>query len=112
MVDQAIESRIHIHIEFPQLPASARTIVWRNFLARLPEDSKKLTDQDLEKLGCWNLNGRQIKNALFMTLSWCRQKGKPVTFEGIENIIEMTCLRASKSNGKGQDTANSDLLTL
>ena len=119
MLDQAIESRVHVHVQFPPLLQPARSTIWGNFLARLPQGSNKLTPEDLEELGYWNLNGRQIKNALFMTLSWCRQKEEPVTFEAVEDIIGMTCPRASKSesskvltngsNGidpKGEDHSN------
>ncbi|MCJ1243692.1 hypothetical protein MMC30_000889 [Trapelia coarctata] len=95
-IDKAIESRVHVHVIFPRLDPPARTTIWRNFLGRLPPTTHHLTPQDTEHLGAWTLNGRQIKNALAMTLIWCKQNGKEVTLEAVENIISVTCPRAEK----------------
>ena len=55
----------------------------------------KIEPEEIERLSHWNLNGRQIKNSLFMALSWCRQNQKLMTFNAIEDIITMTCPRPS-----------------
>ena len=97
-IDRAVESRIHVHLQFPELPWSARAKVWDNFLKRVPEDLCKLEPNEIEKLGRWHLNGRDIKNALKMTAAWCREKNKPMDFQAFEDVISITCPRATKED--------------
>ncbi|KAH8777124.1 P-loop containing nucleoside triphosphate hydrolase protein [Hyaloscypha sp. PMI_1271] len=95
-IDPAIESRIQAHLQFPRLLHVSRTQIWQNFLARIPNDLCKLTSSEIEQLGRWDLNGRDIKNALKMTGSWCRESGNAMTFEIFEDIIKATRPRACK----------------
>jgi hypothetical protein len=98
-IDLAVESRLHIHLRFPSLPFPSRVQIWSNFLVRLrasPVLYSKISEDEIRELAMWTLNGRDIKNALKMTASWCQQKGSKVTFMAIEDVIQATCPRARK----------------
>jgi AAA+ superfamily predicted ATPase len=97
-IDPAMESRIQVHLQFPRLPSTSRAKIWENFLKRIPKEICDLNDSEVQKLGLWNLNGRDIKNALKMTAAWCRQNDKDsyMTFRRFEDVITITCPRATK----------------
>lgn len=57
-----------------------------------------VTDQDIEELAAWQLNGREIKTAVRMTRTWCDHKGYPLTLPRLENGIKVTSPHASKCN--------------
>lgn len=97
-IDRAIESRIHVHLQFPPLPPVSRSRIWANFLRRLPESLVKIDHKEIEDLGFWTLNGRDIKNAVKMTMSWCEHQSKVVTFSALEEVISATCPRAGKQD--------------
>ena len=71
---------------------------------RRAPDSVELTQDDLQKLGAWDLNGRQIKNVLKMTLLMDRSREKPITLTDIEIMISMTCPKARKEWQRGFDS--------
>jgi hypothetical protein len=108
-IDLAVESRLHIHLRFPPLPFSSRVQIWSNFLVRLrasPVLYGKISEDEIRELAMWTLNGRDIKNALKMTVSWCQQKGSKVTFMAIEDVIQAICPRARKEEVKVNGLTN------
>ncbi|KAH7029193.1 aaa family ATPase [Microdochium trichocladiopsis] len=60
-----------------------------------------LDEDDIQELGLWNLNGREIKNAVKMAKNWCDHKGYDMTLSRVENSIKVTSPHASRvaSNG-------------
>ena len=91
-IDTAFRSRVHIHLVFSSLSFAARCMLWRKFLDRLPStgapgisnnaSSGKITksgsgisEDDIKALAKWNLNGREIKNAVKTVNTWCQCKG-------------------------------------
>jgi hypothetical protein len=99
-------------------------VVWRKFLGRLPkkvkaletkglatgassgaagpdgaaadEEDQELAEEDLKELAGWQLNGREIKNAVRMVQSWCEHKGYSMTLGRLESGIKVTSPHASK----------------
>jgi len=57
----------------------------------------ELSDEDLQDLAAWHLNGREIKNAVKMVKSWCDYKGYELTLARLENGIRVTSPHASKN---------------
>ena len=96
-LDRAIESRIQVHLTFPALQADSRTQIWSKFAARIPKDAH-LSEADLRELGHWNLNGRQIKNVLKMTLLAAQTAKGYITLKDLEEMIRMTCPKAKKKD--------------
>lgn len=63
--DEAILSRIHVNIHFPDLGPESREIVWRRVAEQSVEttDNKALSDDDFLELAKLKLDGRSISNA-------------------------------------------------
>ena len=119
-IDAAFRSRVNIHLLFSRLSESSRLLVWRKFLQRLPppkrvtpveEDmdsegdsatpSQKhdIDEEDLEELSKWQLNGREIKNAIKTVKTWCDTKGYEINLTRLESGIKVTAPHASKAAG-------------
>jgi hypothetical protein len=112
-IDPAMESRIQVHLKFPRLPVALRVKIWENFLANIPDELCKLEPSEISELGRWNLNGRDIKNALKMTASWCRESGRPISFTAFEDIIAITCPKATKEEEElSEPKPNDDVLVV
>lgn len=62
-IDPAFQSRIHVALEYPDLTAESRRLIWRSFLQGTAAESE-FTEQDLDELAALRFNGRQIKNIL------------------------------------------------
>ncbi|KAK3385653.1 hypothetical protein B0H63DRAFT_473361 [Podospora didyma] len=103
-IDPAVISRAQIHISFPSLTETSRVHVWENFIERLPNDIGTLSPQDINHLAAWQINGREIKNILNMSVSWCRKKKSLLTLQIIESLLTTICPSAKKVGDS--DTAN------
>lgn len=120
-IDTAFRSRVSLHLLFPALSKEAREKVWRRFLDRIPEservkdvtesdeatgentaavEEKFIDDADIKQLSLWELNGREIFNAVRMARSWCNHKGYLMTLERMESGIKVTNPQAGKSGSE------------
>lgn len=121
-IDTAFRSRVSLHLLFSSLNKEARETVWRKFLQRLPEQvprvkeiadgeedevpasvDKPLDDEDIAELSLWQLNGREIKNAVKMVKNWCDHKGYVMTLSRLENGIKVTSPHSSKEGDVDKD---------
>ena len=116
-IDIAFRSRVSIHLLFNPLPPQARQILWRKFLDRLPqvivedENGRKIqknmaagiTEEDIKELGRYDLNGREIKNAVKTVKSWCEAKAYEVTLLRVESSVKVTAPQASKQGASCED---------
>ncbi|KAH8896765.1 ATPase [Thozetella sp. PMI_491] len=115
-IDHAFRSRVSLHLQFPPLTVEARKTVWKKFLGRVSspplqlEDGTmtaggpvELDDEDLGELAAWQLNGREIKNAVKMVTSWCSYKKYEMNLARLENGIKVTSPHATKSSNKEND---------
>ncbi|KAL8297395.1 hypothetical protein RB597_006481 [Gaeumannomyces tritici] len=59
-------------------------------------DVQELTQEDIKELAGWQLNGREIKNAVRMVQSWCTHKGYNLTLDRLESGIKVTSPHANK----------------
>jgi len=103
-IDTAFRSRVNIHLLFNPLPPTSRLTIWRKFLKRLPPTKgseeapiDKLDQVDLAELSKWDLNGREIKNAIKTVKSWCDVKGYEMDLKRLENSIKVTAPQAKKT---------------
>lgn len=77
--------------------------IWKKFLLRLPSEgadlqgSPEIGQEELKELAAWELNGRQIKNALKITSTWCQCKGLGMTLKNLESGIRATAPQANKT---------------
>ena len=116
-IDTAFRSRVSLHLLFKPLGAPARETVWRKFLQRLPDRSQKLLadqsggeasakpldDEDIKELSLWQLNGREIKNAVKMVRAWCDHKDYSMTLDKLESGIRVTNPHANKEGDVDKD---------
>jgi len=93
--------------------------VWKGFVDRLPDDVGTLDDDAISRLSELLVNGREIKNILNMSVSWCRRKGCKLSVEYVETLITTICPSAareegveSKQNGEVARRSKGDLLLL
>ena len=101
-IDTAFRSRVNIHLLFEPLPPASRLVLWRKFLDRLPMERGKvrplegLERGDLEELAKWELNGREIKNAIKTVKTWCDCKEYDMSLLRLESGIKVTAPQAKK----------------
>jgi AAA+ superfamily predicted ATPase len=106
-IDAAFRSRVNIHLLFTSLPPASRLVLWRKFLSRLPPSTKMadplthLLDSDFDELARWELNGREIKNAIKTVRTWCDCKGFEMSLLRLESGIKVTAPQAKKV-GEGE----------
>ncbi|KAL2061152.1 hypothetical protein VTL71DRAFT_7425 [Oculimacula yallundae] len=102
-IDAAFRSRVNIHLVFNSLPFSSRLVLWRKFLSRLPGENveSKLQKGDMEELAKWELNGREIKNAIKTVRTWCYCKGFEISLLRLEAGIKVTAPQAIKNEDVG-----------
>lgn len=111
-IDLAFRSRVNIHLFFSPLSFPYRTQLWRKFLDRLllePPSSaasessantnpgfRRLETAEIEQLAAWEMNGREIKNAVKTARNWCLCKGYQISAERVESAIAVTAPMAKR----------------
>ena len=103
-IDNAFRSRVNIHLIFNPLGVEARKQLWEKLLSRLPEgsegnaksDFELLSEGDIDELAKWDLNGREIKNAIKTVRTWCVCKHQIISLERLESGIAVTAPQAKK----------------
>jgi hypothetical protein len=109
-IDHAFLSRIHMHLKYPDLSTPSRLAIWKDILYRKPDFSEtnntqqptsdgdgnggiladvEISDEDLHKLACWQLNGREIKNVIKVGRLWCLYNKYPLRRSRLEAVITM-----------------------
>jgi SpoVK/Ycf46/Vps4 family AAA+-type ATPase len=87
--DEAFQSRIHIQIPYEPADSSRRTAIWKNLL----DDQGTHHDLDAEafvRIGQkYELNGRELKNLLSMSLAISRSKHIPLDEETIDKMFNL-----------------------
>jgi len=85
-IDPAFQSRIHVSLEYPDLTAESRRVIWRNFLSASGTKAD-VSDEDINELAKLQLNGRQIKNILKTAQLLASRKKSPLRREFIDVIL-------------------------
>jgi hypothetical protein len=88
--DPAFESRVTVALRYEPLDIEARTKVWKNLLTRVNVGP----DVSFNKLASkYELNGRQIKNAVRLAVSLSREKNaEHITQDVLETTLQITSL--------------------
>lgn len=107
-IDEAVESRVQVHIVYKRLDAMARAAIWENFLKRNDYYGSSVSAQDVEELSLWSLNGRQIKNALHMATKYCSRNDESLGLESIEKTILLTSPKAVKGNKEVSNSTSTE----
>jgi hypothetical protein len=96
---------VNIHLVFQSLPFSSRLLLWQKFLSRLPgpDTLAKVSKKDIRELAKWELNGREIKNAIKTVRTWCICKGFGMNLVRLESGIKVTAPQAVKIEGVSEE---------
>ncbi|KAI0431096.1 hypothetical protein F5Y09DRAFT_206730 [Xylaria sp. FL1042] len=94
--DEGFRSRIQLAIHYPKLEQPERRRVWDNFVNRLDGDPIASGDIDirnlrsnLTELSKFDLNGREIRNAINVARPLAKSEGRKVDFESLKKVIRV-----------------------
>ena len=85
--DPAFESRVTVALRYAELTPEARAQVWKNLISKT-----KHSNVDFGSLGRHVMNGRQIKNAVRLSLALAKDSEQPITHELIEETIGIAAM--------------------
>jgi SpoVK/Ycf46/Vps4 family AAA+-type ATPase len=87
--DEAFQSRIHLQIPYPPATMEQRKAIWVDRVAS-QRVAHLLSDDAFERLASrYELNGRQIKNAVTMAIMVAKTDNTPLDEGIIEGILRM-----------------------
>lgn len=95
-IDDAFQSRIHLAFQYQALTIPSRRQIWANFINRLPDcetPGKTELLQNLDELEVKTLNGRQIRNVMFIAQSLAKsESANPggLRFRHVEDALQQT----------------------
>ena len=64
-------------------------MVWNNFISRVGPEHFDFTDNDIDKLAKFNVNGREIKNLIKTSLLLASDDNSKVTISHLERLTAM-----------------------
>ncbi|KAJ3537717.1 hypothetical protein NM208_g6199 [Fusarium decemcellulare] len=93
-LDEGFKSRIQLALEYPKLNSNARMRVWENFVNSLESDAEASAEIDipdlrrhLRDLSVYELNGREIRNAINVARPLALSTGTQVDFKCLKKVI-------------------------
>ncbi|KAI1842643.1 hypothetical protein JX266_011105 [Neoarthrinium moseri] len=115
-IDDAVASRLDIHLNYPNLDFSARLQLWRSFLYLSKDNSDdecviSLSDDELQTVALWEINGRDIKHTAKNARKWCYIKGDPITRSALEVALQVTVPDVTTSHIEGGNGTGMGLQT-
>lgn len=84
--DPAFNSRISIALHYPDLDQPVRLQIWKNLLECAGVDAQTL---DLNTLSKYDINGRQIKNAIRIGMSLAAEDGRTLHQDDVLKTIKL-----------------------
>jgi SpoVK/Ycf46/Vps4 family AAA+-type ATPase len=93
--DEAFKSRIKLALHYQSLTKADRKKIWRNFIKSLRDHPGEDVDYDdlddhLDDLADYNLNGRQIRNAVATASELAQFRKKKLNFEHFAHVIRIS----------------------
>ncbi|KAF5709685.1 AAA family ATPase [Fusarium globosum] len=93
-IDDAMKSRIHLSLSFGPPAADVRRGIWKQNLEAIPIDETEiggaeLSDQVADHLIHYQLNGREISNALNTAKTLARFEGARLDLHHIETVLKV-----------------------
>ncbi|KAJ7217486.1 P-loop containing nucleoside triphosphate hydrolase protein [Mycena haematopus] len=87
--DPAFQSRIHMALKYENLEHQARKRLWKDFLSKLNGGAGAVfSDEGYDALAKYDINGRQIKNAVKTAESLASFMEKPLNLEYLETVLK------------------------
>ncbi|CAH0046736.1 unnamed protein product [Clonostachys solani] len=88
-IDSAMQSRINLRLNYPDLNASFRENIWKQLIWSLGQ-ANTLSNDDFAKLRAIELNGRQIKNVAKFAVLFATREREAFCMQHIELVLEAT----------------------
>ncbi|EKM59476.1 uncharacterized protein PHACADRAFT_249997 [Phanerochaete carnosa HHB-10118-sp] len=88
-IDPAFESRIHFCVKYPDLDFDARKAIWKTFFTKSQISPEDVTEDDVDRLAKYPLNGRQIKNAVSTAKSIAMDQDSRLLAEHVDTVLEV-----------------------
>lgn len=85
-IDPAIQSRLTLALKYDHLTESARKAIWAQFLAKV-----KGGPFEIDRLAAPQLNGRQIKNCIKLSMALALERGTGVTQRMLSSTLQTIC---------------------
>ncbi|KAK0637179.1 P-loop containing nucleoside triphosphate hydrolase protein [Bombardia bombarda] len=87
--DEAIISRIHVALKYDELREEARRAVWQSFVdrAKTRRGNPACSGKVLDELAKKKMNGREIRNAVFVAQSMAEHEGTVLKKSHLEDAI-------------------------
>ena len=95
-IDAAFQSRIHISMHYDELSYSSRRHVWENLVTASKRKDHGFRDFELDALGDWKLNGREIKNVLKTAQLLASRQGDELQFQHVMIVLQIEKKRQVK----------------
>ncbi|KAI0428596.1 hypothetical protein F5Y09DRAFT_332445 [Xylaria sp. FL1042] len=91
--DEAFKSRIQLALHYPPLDVPSRRKIWRNLLDIINADNENIDVDDIiahmDKLSSYEMNGRQIRNALTTARQLALFEQETLDWDRIKESIEV-----------------------
>jgi SpoVK/Ycf46/Vps4 family AAA+-type ATPase len=89
-LDEAMESRIHLSISFGPPDVEVRRRIWQQILDSVPPDETELVGKSpAQHLMQYDLNGRQISNALNTAKTLARFEKSKLKLSHVETVLKV-----------------------
>jgi SpoVK/Ycf46/Vps4 family AAA+-type ATPase len=93
--DEAFKSRVQLALHYEPLKESQRRRIWENFVKRLKSlnaDEIDIGDlhEHLDDLAKYNMNGREIRNAVTTARQLAMYEKKPMDFKALKHVINVS----------------------
>lgn len=102
--DEAILSRIHLKLKYPELALDSRRSIWKSFLAeaRTSQGPAILKRGELDQLASMKLNGREIKNLTTIAQALASVENAQVTFKHLAKATRANDKFLEEFNNSGR----------
>lgn len=89
-IDEAFSSRISVALHYSDLDENARRQIWATFLQATVSNSEALSKLDSCKLATYEMNGRQIRSCVRLSIARARIDNSPLTMEHLLDTIHLS----------------------
>jgi SpoVK/Ycf46/Vps4 family AAA+-type ATPase len=87
--DEAAESRIHLRLQYEALDLDRQAKLWKSHLkgSHVPKDWDLDVYRELARK--YDINGREIKNLIQVSMAICRQRNRMLSMSDIEQVYAL-----------------------
>jgi len=89
-IDEAFSSRISVALHYNNLDENARRQIWGTFLNATVTNEEAFAKLDIEKLASYEMNGRQIRSCVRLSIARARIDNSPLTMEHLLDTIHLS----------------------